>query len=327
MKTRILKMLRNSKGYVSGQQLCNELGVSRTAVWKCINQLKDMGYVIEAVQNKGYRVLEYPDIINEVEICSLLEEDNIFYNKVYYFDEVDSTNNEAKRKAELGAKDGSLVVAESQTSGKGRRGKQWTSSKGSGIWMTLIRRPDIMPYSASMITLITAMATAKAINNVCNIACSIKWPNDIIVNAKKVTGILTEMSAEPDQVNYVVIGVGINVNTQQFPDDIKDKATSLIIETGCKVSRSHIIAEFLKQFDQYYNSFLRTGDLSEILDEYNSMLINCQKEVRVIGVKDEFTGVALGINEKGELIVRKEADTLVNVMAGEVSVRGVYGYV
>ena len=232
MKSEILHLLRCADDYVSGQQLCETFGVSRTAVWKVINQLKEEGYVINSVQNKGYRITEYPDIITASEIESLLLDDDgnmqgICQN-IKYFDETDSTNNQAKLAAEKDAQDGTLFVAECQTGGRGRRGRTWVSPAGSGIWMSLLLRPHISPESASMLTLVLAVAMVEAINEeVKDAKCYVKWPNDIVLNSKKISGTLTEMSAEMDAIHYVVIGIGINVNTTDFDESIKDMATSI----------------------------------------------------------------------------------------------------
>lgn len=326
MKTQILKMLRNSQDYASGQNICNTLGISRTAVWKYMNQLKEDGYEINAVQNKGYHITQYPDVLTEVELGSLLETE-FFGNTIYYFDEIDSTNNEAKKKAENGAPHGTLVITECQSGGRGRRGKKWVSPSRSGIWMSLILRPYILPNNASMLTLVAALAVAGAISKYKNIECQIKWPNDIVINGKKVCGILTEMSAEQDAVNYVVIGIGINVNTTQFDEDIRGIASSLVVQTGIEIKRSQLVADFAKEFENYYNVFIQTSDLSNLVDEYNKMLINVEREVKIIDTKGEFTGTAIGIDNNGELLVKCKDGSIQKIMAGEVSVRGLYGYV
>lgn len=268
MKTKILNVLRKSDGYVSGQALCNMLGVSRTAVWKVINQLKEEGYVIEAVQNKGYHITQYPDILTSSEIMSQLTcvdtgSTTGIIREVVYYDETDSTNNEAKRAAERdSAADGTLYITESQTGGRGRRGRNWVSPAGSGIWMSLLLRPDIAPVNASMLTIVAAMAVQEAIHKVLtedghDAECRIKWPNDIVLNKKKVCGILTEMSAEMDYIHYVVIGMGINVNTTEFDDSIKATASSLYLETGDHLKRSRIVAAFQRALQSTMIHLLR----------------------------------------------------------------------
>lgn len=330
MKTKILRKLRIADDYVSGQTICDELGVSRTAVWKYIKQYKEEGYELDAVPNKGYKIVKYPDILTSSEIESQLDFNNGIIKKVVYYDEVDSTNNAAKRFAENdNSPECTLFITESQTGGRGRRGKKWESPKGSGIWMTMLLRPDIAPNSASMLTIVAAMAMTNAINDCLGEDghCYIKWPNDIVINKKKICGILTEMSAEPDYINFVVVGIGLNVNTTEFDDELKDKASSLYKETGKRIKRSDVVAAFSVEFSKYYKMFLKTQDLSLIMDEYNKMLINAGRQVVIYDRNGSFKGIAKSINEKGELIVEKEDKTIVNVISGEVSVRGLYGYV
>lgn len=327
MKEKILRMLKEAEGYVSGQDICELLGVSRTAVWKNINQLKEEGYEIEAVQNRGYILKQTADSLSEFEIKSEINECEWFAEKIYFYDEIGSTNDECKKLAEEGAKHGTLVIAEKQTKGKGRRGRNWESPKGTGIWMTLLLRPDIEPYNSSGLTLVAAMAIDKAITEVTGLDAKIKWPNDIVVNGKKVTGILTEMSAQPEMINYIVIGIGINVNTEEFPEDIAKTASSLKIESGKTIKRSSIIALFGKYFEQYYARYIKTQDMSLLIDEYNKELINVDRQIKVLAKENSYTGIAKGINRHGELIVETENKELRNVVAGEVSVRGLYGYV
>ncbi len=331
MKTEILRKLRNSEEYVSGQSICNELGVSRTAIWKVINQLKEEGYVFDAVQNKGYKISSYPDVITKSEIESQLDDKNII-KKIQFFEEIDSTNTQAKLYAEQGEESGTLFVAEKQNGGRGRRGHNWISPAGSGIWMTLLLRPDIEPANASMLTIVSAMAVTSAIKREANeqgvdIECQIKWPNDVVVNKKKMCGILTEMSAQMEAVNYVVIGIGINVNTTHFDDEIKATASSLYVETGKHFKRSRIIVFFAEEFNKYYNIFMEKQNLSGLKDDYNKMLANKDNIVKIINKEETFTGTALGINDKGELEVVKEDGSHTMIVSGEVSVRGLYGYV
>lgn len=326
MKEEILRLLRNADGYISGQELCNRFGVSRTAVWKAINQLKEAGYEIEAQQNKGYRLMAAPDLMTEAEIKSLMHTDWVA-KEVLYFDTIDSTNTKAQELAEKGYPSGTLVVADKQESGKGRRGRSWVSPSGTGIFMTLMIKPDINPNNASMLTLVAALAVAKAITSVTGEEALIKWPNDIVVNGKKVCGILTEMNAQFDYINHIVVGIGINVHNESFPEEISQMASSLMIEAGGKrFHRAQIIAETMSYFEQYYDTFLKTQDLSALVREYDKLLVNRNKSVRVLDPKEPFDGKAMGITPKGELIVDTwESRKLVS--SGEVSVRGIYGYV
>lgn len=326
MKEEILRLLRSADGYISGQELCNRFGVSRTAVWKAINQLKEAGYEIEAQQNKGYRLMAAPDLMTEAEIKSLMHTDWVA-KEVLYFDTIDSTNIKAQELAEKGYQSGTLVVADKQESGKGRRGRSWVSPSGTGIFMTLMIKPDINPNNASMLTLVAALAVAKAITSVTGEEALIKWPNDIVVNGKKVCGILTEMNAQFDYINHIVVGIGINVHNESFPEEISQMASSLMIEAGGKrFHRAQIIAETMSYFEQYYDTFLKTQDLSALVREYDELLVNRNKSVRVLDLKEPFDGKAMGITPKGELIVDTwESRKLVS--SGEVSVRGIYGYV
>lgn len=326
MKEEILRLLRSADGYISGQELCNRFGVSRTAVWKAINQLKEAGYEIEAQQNKGYRLMAAPDLMTEAEIKSLMHTEWVA-KEVLYFDTIDSTNTKAQELAEKGYPSGTLVVADKQESGKGRRGRSWVSPSGTGIFMTLMIKPDINPNNASMLTLVAALAVAKAITSVTGEEGMIKWPNDIVVNSKKVCGILTEMNAQFDYINHIVVGIGINVHNESFPEEISQMASSLMIEAGGKrFHRAQIIAETMSYFEQYYDTFLKTQDLSALVREYDELLVNRNKSVRVLDPKEPFDGKAMGITPKGELIVDTwESRKLVS--SGEVSVRGIYGYV
>lgn len=326
MKEEILRLLRSADGYISGQELCNRFGVSRTAVWKAINQLKEAGYEIEAQQNKGYRLMAAPDLMTEAEIKSLMHTEWVA-KEVLYFDTIDSTNTKAQELAEKGYPSGTLVLADKQESGKGRRGRSWVSPSGTGIFMTLMIKPDINPNNASMLTLVAALAVAKAITSVTGEEAMIKWPNDIVVNSKKVCGILTEMNAQFDYINHIVVGIGINVHNESFPEEISQMASSLMIEAGGKrFHRAQIIAETMSYFEQYYDTFLKTQDLSALVREYDELLVNRNKSVRVLDPKEPFDGKAMGITPKGELIVDTwESRKLVS--SGEVSVRGIYGYV
>ncbi len=326
MKTEILKLLRESQDYISGQYLCEKFQVSRTAIWKGINALKEEGYVIEAVKNKGYKIVDCPDIITYNELKTTLNS-NWIAKDINYYDSIDSTNNKAKSLADEGAKHGTLVVADVQTSGRGRRGRSWESPSGTGIWMSLILKPDMEISNASMLTLVMAIAVARACNDSFALNSQIKWPNDIVINGKKICGILTEMSAEMNRINHIVIGVGINANTIDFPEDLQDKATSIYNECKVKVKRAELINAIMNNFEEEYATFMENQDLENQVERYNSLLVNIDKKVRVSEGKCEYTGVARGINKAGELLVEKDNGEKVNVYAGEVSVRGIYGYV
>lgn len=326
MKTEILKYLREEQGYLSGQELCERLGVSRTAVWKVIRQLQEDGYEIEAVRNRGYRLVEGGDVFTETELKSVIDT-RVAGQNLVFLDFVDSTNTRAKQLAESGSPDGTLVVAESQSAAKGRRGRSWMAPAGTGVWFSLLLRPQIEPEHASMLTLVAAMAVEKGIHVATGLEGRIKWPNDIVVDGKKVCGILTEMSADMDCVNHVVVGIGINANIREFPEELKDKATSLLLVSGQTVNRAELLNAVLQAWEEYYGKYLQTEDLSLLAEAYNALLAGLGGRVKVLAPKGEYTGISRGINRLGELLVEREDGTVTEVMSGEVSVRGIYGYV
>lgn len=326
MKGEILKLLKETDGYVSGQELCRRFGVSRTAVWKVINQLKEEGYEIEAVRNRGYVLKGAGDVLSEAELLSCLKTEWAG-GRTVYFDATDSTNIQARRLAEAHAPHGTLVVSDRQDGGKGRRGRSWASPSGVGIWMSLILRPEIAPSSASMLTLAAALAVREGIQEETGLSPLIKWPNDLVLNGMKICGILTEMSTELMEIQYVITGIGINVNQREFPPEIRDTATSLSLEAGRSFRRSSLIAAILKAFEKDYTAFLKTGDLSLLLEEYNACLVNRGKEVCILDPSGEYRAVAEGIDESGSLLVTLPDGTRREIISGEVSVRGIYGYV
>lgn len=327
MKSEILRMLKECSGHLSGQELSEHFNVSRTAVWKAIEQLKKEGHEIEGVKNKGYHLIQKGDILSKAELESQLAMGEKAIS-VHFFNEVDSTNTIGKKLAEEDKeKEMTLIVADSQIQGKGRRGRSWDSPKKSNIYMSLLLYPSFSPDLAPMLTHVMAISVAEGIEAVTSLSTKIKWPNDIIVEKKKVCGILTEMSAQVDYINYVVVGVGINVNQKDFPEEIKEKATSLALSGGEEVKRSLLIARILEGFEKNYRIFLETKDLSKLRNVYEKHLINIGEKVRIIEGDHGYVATGLGISDQGELKIRKEDGTFANIYAGEVSVRGVYGYV
>lgn len=319
MKQSIIDILKNSGGYVSGEKISQKLGISRAAVWKHIKALRADGYDIKSVTNKGYYLASAPDIISEYEIKSGLKTNRVGQN-IKYVHETDSTNNEAKRFSDMA--DGTLFVAQMQTGGKGRLGRQWSSPEGEGIWMSLLLKPDIIPGEAPEITLIAGLAVCRALKD---FGAQIKWPNDVVINGKKICGILTEMSAEIERVSYIVCGIGINVNIAEFPEDLREKAASLYTVTGERHNRTEIIRRVLEEFEPLYDEYLKNR-LKNIIPEYKSASVNIGKRVSVIHGDSRIIGTATDITESGHLVVDTETGQI-TVSSGEVSVRGVYGYV
>ncbi len=257
-----------------------------------------------------------------------------FGKKVLYYEEVDSTNTVAKQLGRYPGNHGVLVLAERQNAGRGRLGRNWSSPGGSGIWMSLVLQSGILPANASMLTLVTALAVNRGIREETGLESFIKWPNDIIINGKKVCGILTEMSTVSDKLECVVIGMGINVNGEYFSEELKSRATSLRMECRKEVDRVNLIVNIMKYMEYYYEVFERTETLKYMVDEYNKFLINRNLQVRIREADSEYTGLALGINETGALLVETEEinqglknTSVKTVMSGEVSVRGILGYV
>ncbi len=326
MKEKILTCLKEAQDYISGQVLCGQFGVSRTAVWKVIRQLREEGWEIEAVPNRGYRLMESGDVYTKTSLESALHTQWLGKNLIF-LEEVDSTNTEVRRLAEQGAPEGTLVIAEQQNAGKGRRGRGWVAPKGSGVWMSFLLRPKFGPECASMLTLVAAMAVSDGIYETAGLECGIKWPNDIVLSGKKVCGILTEMSSDLDTIQYVVVGIGINVGIHEFPDEIREAATSIGLCTERTVERARLADAVARGWERWYAAFLLTSDLSEMMDTYNERLVNRGREVKVLAPGGSYTGVSHGINRTGELIVELPGGEFRNVVSGEVSVRGIYGYV
>ena len=244
---------------------------------------------------------------------------------VHFARETDSTNLWIKRLAKEGASEGTLALAEFQSAGRGRLGRSWEVPEGTSVMMSILLRPKFEPQYAPTLTLVMGMAVAKAVKNL-GFDVSIKWPNDVVVSHKKICGILTEMGVRDGKIDYAVIGVGINVNIREFPEEMADKATSLYLESGKEFDRSQIPGLVMEAFEEYYEKFAATCDLSGLKEEYESILANYNQPVRVLA-KEPYEGVARGITDGGELLVEKTDGTIVAVSAGEVSVRGLYSYV
>lgn len=328
MKEEILKLLKEKQGcFVSGQEISDKFGVSRTAIWKYINAIKEQGYEIEAVSKKGYRLITSPDILTYEEIEPLLKTKYIG-RKILYFDSLDSTNTKAKDLAGSGELDGAVVISEEQTMGKGRLGRSFISPKGKGIWMSIILRPEIEPQSAAIITQIAAAAINLAAYEM-GIRTYIKWPNDIILNNKKLCGILTEMNAELTNINYAIMGIGINANLdiEDYTEKVRKCATSLKIETGKSINRKELLARFLNNFEDLYEEFIIKDDIKRTIKicRENSILIG--REINVIKRGNTVRAKALDLNDEGLLVVEYENGKIESLISGEVSVRGLQNYV
>lgn len=322
MKSKILNILKSSDTYVSGEEMSKKLGISRSAIWKHISQLKNEGYVIESITNNGYKLIETPDILTYDEISQYLHTQFVGRN-ILHFKKIESTNKYAKTIANESV-DGTVVIAEEQTAGRGRLGRQWVSPQGKGIWMSILLKPDILPTDAHKLTLLTASSVFNALKEY-KLNIKIKWPNDILINNKKVCGILTEMSAELNKINFLVIGIGINVNIEksEFGDDLKDKATSLKIEIGNDINRKKLTAEILNNFESLYLQFLKNNDISKTLDiaRNNSALIN--NYVEITTPQTNYVAKVIGIADDCTLIIENNGK-IERLISGEVSLHTNY---
>lgn len=329
MKEKILQELKSRAGqYISGEEISKGLKVSRTAVWKYINQLKNMGYVIESQTQKGYMLIGSPDSLLSPEIRENIKTKFIGQH-IKFLEEVDSTNLYAKRIADSDFEDGMIIIAEEQLKGKGRIGRVWASPKGKGIWMTIMLKPKINPADAAKITLLAACAVCRAIEEISGVYAKIKWPNDIVLNGKKLCGILTEMSAELDEINYLIVGIGVNANIDlgDFPKELQATATSIKIEKGSSVVRKELTAAIINNFENYYKTFLEKGSIKEYINEYKEKSAVLGNEVIVTSSSLEQRGTVVDISEEGQLLLKVEDGSIKEIISGEVSVRGLKGYI
>lgn len=322
MQKKILDILLNADDFISGQEISEKLGVSRQAVWKSINALKEKGYEIQSVTNRGYRLVSSPDYLNESSLKTLLH-NKIIGKNLIVLDSVNSTNDYLKKLGNEGCENGTVVAAREQTRGKGRLGRTWQSKKDDGIAFSVLLRPNVAPSEVSAITPLAGLAVCKAIREYTKLDCVIKWPNDIIVGRKKLVGILTEMSAEFDAVEYVITGIGINVDHTSFPEEIAFKATSLLLETGRHIDKNEFLACVLEHLE---NEFVKNNlELTPTaLSEYTDLCATVGRSVTFQRGTRRISGMAAGVSEYGELKVMMSDGTISLVNSGEVTVQGIY---
>lgn len=324
MKNLILEKLKENEDYISGEELSKNFGVSRTAIWKHIAQLREEGYNIEASSKKGYKLAAIPDLLDGRELE--IPDGQLIGSEIVHFEEIDSTNNYAKKIANEGCRHGTVVIAEKQTLGRGRTGREWKSFNNDGLWFTIVLRPDLEPEAIQIVTLAASVAVVEGILESQGIVCGIKWPNDIILGDCKLAGILTELSAEPGHVNYVVVGIGININQNAFDAEIKDKATSLKLHMRKQVSRVKVLEKILNRFEKVYDMILK-GDTAEILNKWSEYSVTIGKEVKILYRHVEYNGIARSIAPDGKLVVKCDDGEVRQISAGEVQVRGMLGYI
>jgi BirA family biotin operon repressor/biotin-[acetyl-CoA-carboxylase] ligase len=316
----LLDLLIEEQGFISGEAIAERLKVSRTAVWKKIKALRDQGFHIESQSNLGYCLVSCPDKLLPFIIKRELSTDFIG-QEIHYYPVTTSTNVLAKEFASRGAAEGTLLIAEEQTQGRGRMGRSWLSPAGKNILMSLILRPHLSPIQVSYITMIASLSVMKAIRALTPLEALIKWPNDIMIRGRKVGGILTEFSAEMDQVIYVVVGIGINVNFDPtiYPE-IADSSTSIYLELGEEFSRPKFLLTLLQTLEKEYKR-LQAGRGSDILTEWRSSLMMLNKEVQIISELESLDGTAEDVDEHGALILRLASGQKVKVFTGDVSLR------
>ena len=310
-----------SGGTVSGEAMAKELGVTRAAVFKQIEQLREAGFDIVSEPRQGYRLASCPDSLMAPVVKAGL--DTVWAGcEVVYMKTIGSTNRHARMLAQEGAAHGTLVVADEQTAGRGRRGRGWISPAGDGIFMTLIVRPNVHPSQVAKLSLLTALAVAEAISAETGLDARIKWPNDIVISGRKVCGLLLEMTADEQCVYDVVAGVGVNVHQKAFDEEIAHTASSLDLLGGKVYSRPALVRAFLRAFER-----MMEMDDAEMMRAYCARSATIGSRVQVIALDGTYTGTAEGITDSGSLLVRDEAGVLREVLAADVSVRGIMGYV
>lgn len=305
--------------YISGQALADLVGCSRVAIWKHIDQLRQEGYEIEAVKKKGYRLLKKLDSLRATDILMGLQTEFVGQS-IYSYDTVSSTQIVARELAGSGAKDGTAVISDEQTEGTGRLKRKWHSPSNGGIWLSMIMRPDIPPYHAPQLTLLTAVAAVQTLNKF-GVNAGIKWPNDVLVEGRKIAGILTELHAESDKIHHVIIGIGMNINQplESFPDELKEIATSVLIEKKQRVDRSEFLQSFFKNFEDIYLLYLEKG-FEPIKQLWEKLTITIGKKVTVQSLHGTLTGLATGINDDGVLIIMDEEQKSHLVYSGDITV-------
>ena len=325
----VLSLLRNEGAFLSGEEISRRLGLSRTAVWKAVDVLRREGYEIEARTGLGYRLTAAPDALTEAEIRSFLGETAVVGRELRCFAELDSTNNYLK--TQTAAPDGTAAVADSQTAGRGRMDRSFQSPKGRGIYLSVLLRPPLPPDRLPPVTALAGVAVCAAVERVCGVRPGLKWPNDPVLNGKKLCGILTEMSleAETGRVQSLVLGIGVNVGQgpEDFSPEVREMATSLLQALGQPVSRPRLTAALLEELDRAYAALL-AGDLSAYLAAYRRDCVNLGKTVQLIpfGGGERETAQAVDVDGEFSLVIRGSGGRERTVRSGEVSVRGLWGY-
>ena len=326
----VLALLREQEGFCSGQDISRRLGLSRAAVWKAVDALRREGYQIEAYSGRGYRLLSAPDALSETEIRNCMGQTAAVGRELHCFAEIDSTNDYLKR-IHAQASDGAAVIADCQTAGRGRMQRSFQSPKGKGIYLSVLLRPGLPPDRLPPVTALAGVAVCRAVERVCGVRPGLKWPNDPVLNGKKLCGILTEMSleAETGRLQSLILGIGVNVlqEPEDFTPEVQEIATSLLQELGKPVSRPLLAAVLLEELDTAYAA-LRAGNLSAYHAAYCRACVNLGRTVRLLPARggEREIAEAVAVDEEFALVVRRQDGSLQTVRSGEVSVRGLWGY-
>jgi BirA family biotin operon repressor/biotin-[acetyl-CoA-carboxylase] ligase len=311
-------LAENATIVVSGARIARQIGVSRSTVWKWVERLRELGVKAKGHPRTGYFLEKVPDILTPDMLRQRLK-GSLFGKRIHHFFKIDSTNRVALELGNADEPEGSVVLAEEQTDGRGRTGRAWHSERATGIYMTLLLRPRLAPVQAPLLTMMAGLSARTAIENATNLSVDVKWPNDLLIRGRKIGGILTEMYAEPSQIRFVVVGIGINVNQERFPADLAAVATSLRAESGTRQSRLEIMVRLLREFENDYNRFLREGSASVVkrFEEVSSYARG--KRVQVATGVESFSGVTAGLAPEGLLRVRRDDGEVLTVVAGDVS--------
>lgn len=318
-RNKLIKLLaENDSDYISGQRLSDELQISRAAIWKHMKKLEEDGYKIEAKTKKGYKIIEFPAKTSENTLQWGLHT-NWLGEKIIHKTTVTSTQHVAHQLAREGAPHGTVIIADEQTEGKGRMNRAWYSSKNKGVWMSIILRPEILPYLAPQLTLLTATVIAEVLDKHLGVTPQIKWPNDLLINQKKAAGILTEMQAEQDRIQYIVIGMGINVNhtMHDIPDELRNKATSLYIATKQERSIKDLIQHILQKFETAYDNYLDKG-FTDAKKSWESFGFKIGQEIKINTLKKSWTAEFNGIAEDGALLIENKDGGLQKMYSAEI---------
>lgn len=317
---KILFALRANPDGVSGAQLAEQLAISRAAVWSRIEELRQVGFAIEAGPHFGYRLADEPDALLADDLSARLGETKVVGRDIRVFEETTSTNDVVEKLARDGVKEGAVVFAESQTKGRGRLGRKWMSPTRKGLWFSVLLRPVLRPQETTQLTVASATALRRAIKTATGLPAEIKWPNDLLIGGKKVAGILTELSAELDRVRHVILGIGVDVNQKanEFPVELRKTATSLKIEAGGEISRAELATEILRELDRDY-ARICTGKFPRVADEWEAGCATIGKKVSVqMGVR-LVRGCAEALDDDGALLVRTEHGHLERIIGGDVT--------